>query len=68
MLLMVIAMATVDEYRRYADECMESAKLAKTEPERLAFLQMAQAWLGALMSEQREEHPASPNGQTSISH
>jgi ribosomal protein L17 len=38
---------TADEYQRYADECIEWARKAKTDAERKAFLDMALAWTKA---------------------
>ena len=35
------------EFREYADECMRSAKMAKSVKERRDFLQKAEAWLQA---------------------
>jgi hypothetical protein len=37
-------MTTPDEYRQFADECMQAARNAKTEAERKAFLDMARTW------------------------
>jgi hypothetical protein len=37
-------MATVEEYRRHAAECLRLAQEAKTGDDRLRLLQMAQAW------------------------
>jgi len=39
--------ASAEEYRAYADECLGWAKTARTETERQIFLQMAQTWLRA---------------------
>jgi hypothetical protein len=38
---------TAKEFRAYAAECMEAAKIAKTDEEREAFLRMATDWLRA---------------------
>lgn len=35
---------TVNEYHQYAEECLRWAAQAKTEDQRHAFLEMAQAW------------------------
>jgi hypothetical protein len=35
------------EFREYVDECMRSAKMAKSVKERRDFLQKAEAWLQA---------------------
>jgi hypothetical protein len=40
-------MTSADEYQRYAAECLEWARKAKTEAERKAFLDMARAWTQA---------------------
>jgi hypothetical protein len=42
-------MATGNEYREYAKECVRWAARAKTEDERNAFLDMARAWTLAAM-------------------
>ncbi len=34
-------------YREYADECMGSAKTAKSDKDRRSYLQMAETWLKA---------------------
>ena len=36
---------SVEQYRGFADECMGWAKTARTDDERIAFLQMAIDWL-----------------------
>jgi hypothetical protein len=40
-------MPTGNEYREYANECIEWAKTAKSLTERNTFLDMAEAWLRA---------------------
>lgn len=40
-------MATYEEYRKYASECLDSAKNAKSEDERQAYLDLAEHWLRA---------------------
>ena len=48
------------EFREYADECFGWAKTAKSEKERLIFLQMAETWLqAAVMAE--APRPSSQN-------
>jgi len=37
-------MVSTEEYRKYADECADWAKTAKSQRERDIFLQMALAW------------------------
>ncbi len=37
-------MTTPQEYRQFADECMEWARTAKNEEERQQLLEMAAAW------------------------
>ena len=48
---------SVNEYRDYADECMDWAKTAKSDRERAIFLQMAQTWLHAATLRDGREHP-----------
>ena len=38
-------MSTDDEYLRYADECMASARQAQTDAQRKTFLDMARSWV-----------------------
>jgi hypothetical protein len=40
-------MASAEEFRDYADECLGWAKTAKSDREREIFLQMARTWLEA---------------------
>ncbi len=40
-------MSTQDEYRRYASECVESAKTASNEAVRKQFLNLAKVWMTA---------------------
>jgi hypothetical protein len=40
-------MPNPDEFRRYADECLNSARDAKSDAERKAFLDMARTWTQA---------------------
>ena len=40
-------MTTPDEFRQFADECLQAAREAKTDAERKAFLDMAKAWTKA---------------------
>jgi hypothetical protein len=42
-------MQSAGKFREYADECMQWAKKAKSDAEREAFLEMAEAWLQAAM-------------------
>jgi hypothetical protein len=42
-------MATADEYRQYAKECLQWADEAKTDDERRSFLDMARDWTLAAM-------------------
>jgi hypothetical protein len=37
-------MATADEFRQYAQECLQWAKEAETDDQRLPFLHMARDW------------------------
>ena len=43
-------MPTAEEFQEYARESLQAAANAKTEAERLAFLQMAQTWSRAAMA------------------
>jgi hypothetical protein len=53
-------MRTPSEYRRYAQECMDSACVATSDAVRTQFLELAQLWLAAAaQAEQRV------NGKTS---
>jgi hypothetical protein len=40
-------MRTADEYRKYAQECMDSARVATLDAARVQFLELAQLWLSA---------------------
>lgn len=40
-------MHTASEYRQYAQECMDSARIATTDAVRTQFLELAQLWLAA---------------------
>jgi hypothetical protein len=40
-------MAAMDEFRRYAHECLAAAAMAATETEREALLEMARIWTEA---------------------
>jgi hypothetical protein len=42
-------MTTPGDYRKYAQECMDSARAANSEAVRTQFLELAQLWLGAAM-------------------
>ena len=42
-------MSTADEYRQYADECLRSARDAKTKEATTTFLNMAQTWRHAAL-------------------
>jgi hypothetical protein len=42
-----IVMADANEYRQYADECLESARTATTEDVRNQFLDLAKMWMTA---------------------
>jgi hypothetical protein len=57
-----IFMSTYDEFRKYASECLESAKNASNEEERVTYLDMAEHWLRAavLAADKAEAPGASP--------
>jgi hypothetical protein len=40
-------MTTPEQYRQFADECMQAAREAKTDAERKVFLDMAKSWTKA---------------------
>jgi hypothetical protein len=40
-------MHTASEYRQYAQECMDSARIATADAVRMQFLELAQLWLAA---------------------
>jgi hypothetical protein len=40
-------MQTAAQYRQYAQECMDSARIATSEAARIQFLELAQLWLAA---------------------
>jgi hypothetical protein len=46
------------EYRDYAAECIDSAKTARSEKERLTFIEMANTWLQAATAAERANAPA----------
>ena len=48
-------MATVNEYQQLAQECVRWASRAKTEGERMAFLEMAHVW--TLAAVRQKEKP-----------
>ena len=49
-------MTTAEGCQRYADECLASAREAKNDGERKAFLDMARAWTIAAEGERRIVH------------
>jgi hypothetical protein len=52
-------MATITEYQQLAHECVRWAARAKTEGERMAFLEIARAWtLAAVRVAPVEQQPA----------
>jgi hypothetical protein len=40
-------MSSASEYRQYAQECMDSARIATSDAARMQFLELAKLWLGA---------------------
>jgi hypothetical protein len=50
-------MATADEYRQFAEECLRWARGAKTDEQRKAFLDMARAWTQAAAIHQYRAMP-----------
>jgi|HubBroStandDraft_5_1064220.scaffolds.fasta_scaffold1068886_1 hypothetical protein len=54
---------TANEYREYAEECMGWAKIARSDKERVSFIEMAKTWLQAAALADRSDAP-SGNGAT----
>jgi hypothetical protein len=52
---------SVHEFRKYADECLASAKTARSDKDRRDFLRMAEAWLQAAAL--LEQPPPARNGK-----
>jgi len=55
-----------NDYRRYADACMQWAKQANSDQERLMLLDMAQVWLALVV--QAQNGPSAKDGQKLASH
>ena len=56
-------MASAEEYRENADECMVWAKSARSDRERAIFIQMANTWLqAATLLETCEKSPTDDRG------
>jgi hypothetical protein len=53
-------MPTPDEFRCYADECLDSARDATSEAERKAFLDMARTWTQAALRVQPADDANNP--------
>jgi hypothetical protein len=59
-----VASVSSKQYREFADECLGWAKAARSDQERLIFLQMAETWLQAAdLADQRERPTATGEGQ-----
>jgi hypothetical protein len=54
-------MSRVDEYRRFAAECLKMAKAAEDEQRRTILLQMAQGWLA--LAQKDPTNADRPNGE-----
>jgi hypothetical protein len=53
-------MTTPDEFRQFAEECMQAARDAKTDAERKAFLDIAKSWTKAAAQMTNGEAVAPP--------
>ena len=51
---------TAHEYRRYAKECMDSARAAPSEPVRKQFLDLAKLWMTAAEQSIAQPAPSEP--------
>jgi len=51
-------MTTATEYRKYAQECLESAREAQSDPVRKQFLDLAKLWMTAA---ERMDAPPAPS-------
>jgi hypothetical protein len=47
-------MRTAAEYRKYAQECMDSARVATSDTARVQFLELAQLWLSTATQIERK--------------
>ena len=47
-------MQTADEYRKYAQECIDSARVATLDAARVQFLDLAQLWLSTAINIERK--------------
>ena len=54
-------MTTPIEYRRYAHECMENARVATSDPIRKQFLDLAALWMTAAARMEVPSAPVQPN-------
>jgi hypothetical protein len=52
-----------DQYRRFAQECLEMARMSESEQTRVVLLQMAQVWFR--LAEARENDDAGHGDETS---
>jgi ribosomal protein L17 len=52
-------MSSAQEYRQFAEECVDWAKKATTDAERETFLKMAEDWLRAAAIAAQRDAPAS---------
>jgi hypothetical protein len=57
------AVSTAKEFYENADECFGWAKTAKTERERLIFMQMRDAWLEAARQREAKKVRSKPHSQ-----
>jgi hypothetical protein len=46
-------MHTAEEYRQYAQECMEGARIATSDAVRMQFIELAKLWLTAAIQAER---------------
>lgn len=64
-------MHTASEYRQYARECMDSARVATSDDIRMQFLELAQLWLAAaakieLRADGKTAWPTKGDGASSV--
>ena len=55
------AMSTVDEYHKYARDCLRWAAKARTEEQRQRFLSLAHDWTQAVLGLEGVRVPSEPN-------
>jgi hypothetical protein len=59
-----VASVSSKQHREFADKCLGWAKIARSDQERMIFLQMAETWLQAAdLADQRERPPVAGKSQ-----